>query len=50
MTGPIVCLKQTVLTYIRAIVYPYAPDELRTRSTLKKLARTVTSKVSQNKK
>ena len=41
MTGPIACFKQTVLTYIRAIDYPYAPDELRTRSTLKYLQSSV---------
>ena len=35
MTGAIACLKQTVLTYIRAMACTHAPDELRTRITLK---------------
>jgi len=35
MTGPIACLKQTVLTYIRAMACYHAPDALRTRNTFK---------------
>lgn len=38
MTGSIACLKQTVLTYIRAMAFIHAPDELRTRNTFKHLS------------